>query len=172
MTRLALLACIPLLLLFAACGDDDDDQDENSGDGSGDTAQDGGTVTPTPNVIATVPPAEDGDVILTAGTADSPYTPTLAEFRQLPKTKIDADGEKEGVSLLELARQSGAPQDSTVTIQGTRPDGRVIQYVRESLGEIGEKSVLVVDEQGHLSLYSSALGKDKWLTNVLVVSFP
>jgi hypothetical protein len=169
MSRLALLACLPLLLLFAACGGDGD---EDNGDSDpSEQAQDGATVTPTPQLVATPPAAADEDIILTAGSSESPYTPTLAQFRALPTTKIDADGEKEGVSLIEVARQSGAPEDTTVTIQGTRRDGRRIQFVREPLSEIGEQSVLVI-EDGRLSLYSSALGEDQWLTNVLVVSFP
>jgi hypothetical protein len=169
MSRFALFACLPLLLLLAACGGDGDDGGDSAD--TGDQAVDG-TVTPTPDLIATPPPAGDDDVILTAGTVDSPFTPTLAQFRELPTITIDADGEKEGVSLLELARQSGAPEDTTVTIQGTRLDGRKIQFVREPLSEIGEQSVLVLDEEGHLSFYSSALGEEQWLTNVLVVSFP
>jgi hypothetical protein len=170
MSRLALLACLPLLLLFAACGGDGDDDDGGDADGS-DQAQDGPTVTPTPKLVATPPPAADDDPILTYGTAESPYTPTLAQFRALPQTTIEADGEKEGVSLAELASQAGIPEGTMVEIQGTRRDGRMIQFVREELSEIGEQSVLVV-EDGRLSLYSSVLGEDKWLTNVLVVSFP
>ncbi|MEX0782158.1 MAG: hypothetical protein WD557_05870 [Dehalococcoidia bacterium] len=170
MSRLALIACLPLLLLLAACGGDGDDNGDD-GDNSSDQGQDGATVTPTPKLVASPPPAGDDDPLLTYGTAESPYTPTLAQFQELPHTTIDAGGEKEGVSLAELASQAGAPEGTMVTIQGTRRDGRRIQFVRESLSEIGAQSVLVV-EDGRLSLYSSVLGEDQWLTNVLVVSFP
>jgi hypothetical protein len=173
MSRLALLACLPLLLLFAACGGDGDDEDEGSSeDGGAQAVPDDATPTPTPKLLPTPPAATDDEVILTAGTEASPFTPTLAEFRQLPTTKIEADGEKEGVSLAEIARHTEAPDDTTVTIQGYRRDGRRIQFIREPLSEIGEQSVLVVGEDGRLSFYSSALGEDQWLTNVLVVSFP
>ncbi len=172
MSRLLLLACVPVVLLFSACGGggDNDDGPEETGDA---TQADGGpTVTPTPPLVQAPPDAAENDIVLQAAAGETVFSPTFAQFRGLPVITIEADGSKEGVSLAELGRRVSAPEDTTVTIQGTRLDGRKIQFVREPLSEIGEQSVLVMDEGGHLSFYSSALGEEQWLVNVLVVSFP
>jgi hypothetical protein len=167
MARLLLLACVPLVLLGFACGGGGDDESDDATHAEGDVAG-----TPTPDFLPTPPPAGEDDPILQAAAGEMLFTPTMAQFRELPRIKIDADGEKEGVSLAELGRQVSAPQETMVTIHGTRRDGRHIQFVREPLTEIGEQSVLVLEEGGQLSFYSSALGEDQWLVNVVVVSFP
>ena len=166
MARLLLLACLLLIPLTIACGgggNDDEDAEQTEQDLA---------ATATPDLLPTPPPAGDEDPILQAAAGETVFTPTMAQFRELPWVTIDADGEKEGVSLAELARQVSAPEDTVVTIQGTRRDGRHFQFVRGPLSEIGDQSVLVLEEGGQLSFYSTALGEDQWLINVVAVSFP
>jgi hypothetical protein len=173
MSRLLLLACAPLLLLSVACGGGNDDgQDEDQGDDAATQAVAGDTPTPTPELLPTPPDASEDEVILQTAAGETTFAPTMAEFRGLPHVTIEADGSKEGVSLAELGRRVSAAADSFVTIQGTRRDGRMIQFVREPLSEVGDESVLVLDESGRLNFYSSALGEEEWLINVVAVTFP
>ncbi len=171
MSRLLLLACVPFVLFGVACGGGDDDDDENA-QGDPTQAGTGPTATPTPDFIPTPPDAAEEDPIVQVSAGENLLTPTMADFRALPVITVDAGGQKEGVSLAELARQVSAPEGTTVTIQGTRRDGRRVQFVRQPLSDIGETSVLVLEEGGRLSFYSSNLPEEQWLINVLVVSFP
>lgn len=170
MLRTLLLIAPLFALLAAACGGGSDNKAEANGpDGAG--AASGPTATATPKLLPTPPKAQDNEVIVSVSAGEMAFTPTLAEFRDLPKTTIDANGKKEGVSLAELATRVSAGSDTYVTLQGYRPDGRVIQFVRQPLAEIGAESVLVVDESGHLGLISSKVPQDSWLINVTMVTF-
>jgi hypothetical protein len=167
MPRLLLLFAVPALLL-AACGGGGDGDDPATPGAEG-TA--GPTATPTPQLLPTPPKATDDEQILNVSSGDNVFVPTLKEFRDLPKTKIDAKGQREGVSLAELANRVSAPAEATVTLQGYRNDGRKIQFVRQPLKDIGSESVLSLDEAGRVRLFSSKLGEEEWLVNVVVVSF-
>ncbi len=169
MQRLLILPFILLALLAAACGGDKNDADDDTA--TANTA-DAATATPTPPLLPTPARANDDDVILTARAGETDFKPTLKEFRDLPKTKVDARGQKEGVSLNEIARKVSAPADVLVTVEGFRSDGRVIQFVRQPLKDIGAESVLLVDESGRLRLVSSKIPESEWLVNVTVISFP
>lgn len=169
MLRLLILPFVLLALFAIACGGDGDERDAQ-GDAAATT--DGPTPTATPKVLPTPPKANDDEVILTASAGQTAFTPTLKEFRELPKTRVDAQGQKEGVSLNEIATRVSAPADVFVTIQGFRSDGRMIQFVRQRLKEIGAESILLVDDSGRLRLVSSKLAETEWLVNVTVVSFP
>jgi hypothetical protein len=177
--RRFLLAALPLVLFVgAACGDDD-------GDGDGGEQADGETPTLSPaDAVATsdasnqqpqapdkpLPsptPVPDGSPLLQVVVAGNPYTPTRAEFADLPKTSIDAGGNKyEGVTLAALAEQAGAAAESVVTIQGTRSDNLRFGAIRFPLAEIGASTVLVMDESGHLLLASTSVPQDQWLKDI------
>lgn len=169
MLRLVLLPLVLMGLCVTACGGDSDESDSQGDDPA---TVDGPTATPTPKMLPTPPRATDEEVILTASAGQAAFTPTLKEFRELPKTKVDAQGQKEGVSLNEIAARVSAPPDVFVTIQGFRSDGRMIQFVRQRLKDIGAESILMVDDSGRLRLVSSKLAESEWLVNVTIVSFP
>ncbi len=169
MPRLLILPVMLLALLVAACGGDKDDADNDTASAS---TTDGASPIPTPKLLPTPARANDDDVILTASAGETDFKPTLKEFRDLPKTKVNAQGQKEGVSLNEIARKVSARPDALVTVEGFRSDGRVIQFVRQPLKDIGAESVLLVDESGRLRLVSSKIPESEWLVNVTVISFP
>lgn len=169
MLRLFILPVVLLALFAVACGGDDDESDGTPDAGA---VTDGPAPTATPQLLPTPPRANEEDVILFASAGQTAYEPTLKEFRDLPRTKIKAQGDKEGVSLKDLAAKVSAPSDVFVTVQGFRTDGRVIQFVRQPLADIGAESVLMVDDTGRLRLVSSKLPESEWLVNVTVVSFP
>ena len=169
MRRLPFLALAAFALLAAACGGDDGDSNSDGGAAQADGSP---TATPTPKLLPTPPKANDDEVILSASAGQTAFTPTLREFRELPRTKVDAKGQKEGVSLNEIAAKVSAPAESYVTVQGFRADGRMIQFVRLPLKDIGAESILIADENGRLNLVSSKLAESEWLVNVTVISFP
>ena len=170
MLRLLTLPLLLLALFAAACGGGDDEKGDETADAGAVT--DGPTPTATPKLLPTPPRANDDDVILFTSAGQTAYQPTLKEFRDLPRTKINAQGDKEGVSLKDLAAKVSAPSDVFVTVQGFRSDGRMIQFVRQPLADIGAESILMVDDTGRLRLVSSKLSEGEWLINVSVVSFP
>lgn len=171
MLRLLMLATAALALLAIACGGDDGDSGEADADAT-QAASGSPTATPTPGLLPTPPRAAEDEVILTASAGQKAYEPTLKEFRGLPRTKVEAKGQKEGVSLNEIAAKVSAAPESFVTVQGFRADGRAIQFVRQPLKDIGAESILIADDNGRLSLVSSKLAESEWLVNVTIVSFP
>lgn len=170
MLRTLLLIVPVFALLVAGCGGGGDGKDEANGAEAG--ASGPTTPTPTPQLLPTPPKALDDEVVLSVSSGENAFTPTLAEFKGLPRTKVDAKGEKEGVSLTALAERVSAASDSYVTLQGYRADGRMIAFIRQPLAEIGSESVLMLDETGRLYLVSSKIPEDSWLINVTMVSFP
>jgi hypothetical protein len=125
MLRTLLLIAPLFALLVAGCGGGSDNKAEANGTDGG-AAASGPTATPTPKLLPTPPKAQDTEIIVSVSAGEMAFTPTLAEFRDLPRTTIDANGKKEGVSLAELATRVSAPSGTYVTLQGYRPDGRVI----------------------------------------------
>lgn len=180
-----LLAALPAVLIFAAaCGGESDvSKTIDSALTPGPTlteAQARQTATansqqqpsaadqplPTPAKLA-----DNGIAIQVAG-AGPLYAPTLAEFKTLPPSEIKVDGKSyTGVSIATLAEKSKAAAGVPVTIDGVRGDGKRQGAVRFPLADIGATTVLVLAEDGQLSLASASIPKEQWLIRVTAVSF-
>lgn len=157
-------------LLFGACGDsNNDDADGEADTESRQTVTHGDEEKPTVGLPTPTPVAEEGVAVTVVG-GQVTYSPTVAEFRTLPQTEIDAGGTKRGVALEVLASQVERSESSIVTIQGLTADLNRIAYIRYPLSEIALNSVLVLDEQGHLNLYGSSLPEAEWLRVVIAIS--
>lgn len=170
-------------LVLGACGGggDDDGDGANGGDATaeasaapsptqiGDNDANG---QPTANTgIPTPTPVAEEDVVITVVNGGTVYTPTLADFRALPQTQIDAAGaSKSGVSVATLAAQVGA-ESGVVLLQGLNPEQNKVASIRYTIEEIAANTVLVIDETGHLDLVSSTLPETQWLRVVIAVSF-
>ena len=180
------LAAAPIALaalLFAACGGDDDDS-QAAGDDATATptlsaadaqrtavgAQDQPRVpdTPLPNPT----PVPDDTPVIQVVAGQTRYTPTKAEFGALPTAEIQAGGKTvKRVTIATLAAQVAAGADTVVTIQGTRVDNLRLGAVRFALAEIGENTVVAMDEEGHLTLASSFIPADQWLNTLTGIAF-
>lgn len=168
--------CLPVLtlfaasvLLFAACGDDDGGKTPGA-TGTGAAAA-AASASPAERALPTPTPVPDTAVAITVVNADKTYTPTLAELKKLPTVDIDVKGKHTGVSLAELARQVGAAPASVVTIQGLTGDRAHAGAVRFALSEVATNTVLALDDQGHLDVYSTKIPEEQWLDVVTGVSF-
>lgn len=177
MLRLLLPAVAALALVLAACGDDDDGPAGGfSAAGSPSASAADNTAVPnqqpTPDrPLPTATPASDKAVALSIAAGEKHYNPTVAEFRALPTTEIDAGGPQKGVLLNDLAAKVGGQPDAFVSIQGYRNDLKTLAFVRKRLSEIGSNTVLSIDDQGHVNLASSALPQIEWLKAVSVIGF-
>jgi hypothetical protein len=172
MRKRFVFVAVPLAILaFSACGGGDDD---GADDDATTTATD---ATPTlqideqPQVpdtpVAAPSPIPDDVPVIQVSASGKPYTPLRSEFAALPKSTISAGGKTyEGVSLAALANAAGAKPDSLVTIQGTRSDNLRLGAIRFPLAEIGETTVLVMGDNGHILLASSTVPVDQWLKDL------
>jgi hypothetical protein len=168
---------------FPACGDDDDAPAERSPDrGGSPAASPGDPITPVdesglaqPTADQGLPPispaAEDDLAINVSTAAGSVYAPTVAEFRQLTTTTIEAGGPKTGVLLSTIAAQVSAAEGSLVTIEGRQPNADRGGQIRYALSEIGSSTVLILDGEGHVALASSAIPGEQWLLAITNISF-
>lgn len=121
--------------------------------------------------IPSASPAADGDIALSVVFGDKTYTPTVAEFRQLPTVEITVAGTKQtGVSLAALAEKVGAPAGS-VTVQGRQPNLARLAFIRYPLADVGSTTVLALNGQGQVDLFSSSIPAAQWLKVVEGVSF-
>jgi hypothetical protein len=175
MTRtwmLALPAAIALVL--AACGGDDDKTDDATPNGeaspttqlseSGQPRADAGI--PAPTKVA------DDGIALSVVFGDQAYSPTVAEFRELPKVEITAAGTKQsGVTITALADKVGASSAGTVTIDGLRTDLKRGALTRYRLADIGSNTIVTLDDEGHVNLYSSTIAAAEWLRVLNGISF-
>lgn len=176
-----LLAAIPAVLLLSACGGDDDAATATTAAGPTLTAaQQRQTQTansllqptaedkplPTPTVVP-----EDGIAIQVVGGSGSPYVPKLSEFKALPTAEIKVDDKTyKGVTLATLLGKVNAAKTATVTLDGTRPDGKRQGAVRFPLSDIGDSTVLVLGANGELNVASTSIPKEQWLIWVTGVS--
>ena len=174
----AALAPFALALVLGACGGDDDDASDGGDEPTATptlsamdaqratvTAQDQPTVADTP-IAKPTPIPDDVPVIQVVGAGKS-YLPLRSEFESLPMTEITVNGKKvKGVSLAEVARQVDAPATAVVTIQGTRSDNLRLGAIRFNLAEVAENTVLVLDDEGHVSVVSSFIPPEQWLTTI------
>jgi hypothetical protein len=170
------LAPFALALVLGACGGDDDDSNGDEPAATPTlsamdaqratiTAQDQPTVPDTP-IARPTPLPDDVPVVQVVG-AGKTYLPLRSEFESLPMTEITANGKKvKGVSLAEIARKVDAPATSVVTIQGTRADNLRLGAIRFNLAEVAENTVLVLDDEGHVSVVSSFIPPEQWLTTI------
>lgn len=171
-------------LVLGACGGGGDDDDAPGGDDATATADASASASPTqigaddangqPTTNTGIPtptPVAEDEVVITVVRGDTVYSPTLAEFRALPQTQIDAGGaSKSGVSVATLAEQVGADA-GVVLLQGLNPEQNKVASIRHTIDEVATNTVLVIDEAGHLDLVSSALPEVEWLRVVIAVSF-
>jgi len=172
--RRLVLAVTPfaLLALATACGDGE----------KSDTPQTP-TVEATPSTVANeqpqVPdkplpsptPIPDTLPVVQVAFAGKVFAPTKADFSALPKAKVTAGGkEYEGVTLAALAEKAGGKADSVATIQGTRADNLRLGAIRFPLADVGASTVLVIDDGGHLALFSSSIPQEQWLKDVTSIA--
>lgn len=170
-------APVALMLALGACGGDSDDTntaDPNgtptSADGSPASAAPTATVTDVPIPRPTPVPADF--VVVQVVNAGDVYAPTAAEFAALPGAQISHGGTNySGVSLAALAAEVGARDGAIVTIEGTRSDNRRLGVIRFTLDEIGDNTVFVISEDGHIDLASTSIPPEQWLNTVTGVSF-
>ena len=174
MRRLALAAMpFALLTLAAACGDGDkkDDAQQTT------TAQESPTanVNEQPQVpdkqLPTPTPIPDTVPVIQVAFAGKVYAPMRSDFTALPKVKVNAGGkEYEGVSLAALAEKAAAKTDAVATIQGTRADNLRLGAIRFPLPDIAATTVFVIDDNGHVALFSSSIPQEQWLKDVTAIA--
>lgn len=173
---------LPLLalsgLLLVACGDDDGPSPSPSetatGVASAETSATGSAPNqqPTPDrPVPTPTPASDRAIALTVVAGEKNYNPSVAEFRALPESEINAGGPKKGVLLSELAAKVGGKADALVVIQGYRNDMKTLAIIRKRLSEVASNTVFTIDEQGHVNVSSSTLPEIEWLKAVSSIAF-
>lgn len=168
-------AAMPLALLAfsAACGDGADKEAEPT------TSAD---ATTTPNVneqpqvpdkqLPTPTPIPDTVPVIQVAYAGKVFAPTRTEFSALPKTKVSAGGkEYEGVALTALVEKAAAKSDGVVTLQGTRLDNLRFGAVRFPLADVAGGTVFVMDDSGHIALFSSSIPQEQWLKDITSVAF-
>lgn len=170
MRRFAFAAMpLALLALAASCGDGNstDEQEKAQTPGATSTAnvneqpQVPDKQLPTPTAIPDTLP------VIQVAFAGKIYAPTKTDFNALPKAKVSAGGkEYEGVTLAALAERAAAKADAVATIQGTRADNLRLGAVRFPLADIGASTVLVIDDSGHLALFSSSIPQEQWLKDI------
>lgn len=178
------VAPLTLALLLGACGGDDNGP-TNGGDDSAEAtptisdidaqrtavaAQDQPKVPDTPLPKPT--PVPDDTPVLQVVAGETRYEPTRAQFAELPEVELQVSGKTvKGVTIATIASQAGAGADTIVTIQGTRVDNLRLGAVRFGLAEIAENTVLMLDEEGHISLASSSIPADQWLNTITGLAF-
>ncbi|MCC7366327.1 MAG: hypothetical protein IT303_18360 [Dehalococcoidia bacterium] len=178
MTRTWMLALpAAVALVFAACGgDSNDDTDADA------TATEAVTGSPVvsdglgqPKSQATLPPptaVADDEITLAVVFGSNSFSPTVAEFRDLPKTEVTAAGQKQsGVTIGVLAEKVGANGASVVTISGLRKDLKQEANTRYQLADIASTTIVALDDEGHVNLYSSSIPEGEWLKVLAGVSF-
>lgn len=178
MLRLLLPALALSGLLLLACGDDDDGAPLPAGETSPAAAspRPAGGEQPTPTStpekpVATPTPASDKAIALTVVAGEKNFNPSVAEFRALPVSEINAGGTRKGVLMADLAAKVAGKADAYVVIQGYRNDLKTLAIVRKRLSEIASNTVFTIDEQGHVNIASSVLPEIEWLKAVSSIAF-
>ena len=170
------------MLLLAACGGGDSKPaaDATAAPTPTLTAAERTKVALTPVALPTVKdqplptPAKLGtdDIVVSVVAGKEKYQPRASDFSALPTVDISVGGKTyTGVSLAALAEKVKAPAGGNVTIDGTRSDRVRLGTIRFPAADIGATTVLVPDETGHLSLYSTSVPQEQWLVLVTGVSF-
>lgn len=182
MLRLRIAAALLLLApaALAACGGSDSDDADAAATETDAGAEATGTprnvgldqpVAPDRPLPSPTPLPDDAPIIQVVAGA-STFTPTRAEFADLPTVTITADGRQyTGVTLAELARRVSAPAEAVVTIQGTRSDNLRYGAVRYALAEVGAATVVFIDESGYARFASAAIPAEQWLHTLAGIAF-
>ncbi len=174
MRRLALAAMpFALLALTTACGDGEKKDDARQTTAAQETQAP--NVNEQPQVpdqqLPTPTPIPDTLPVLQVAFGGKVYAPTKADFGGLPKAKVSAGGKDyEGVSLAALVEKAAAGSAATATIQGTRIDNLRLGAVRFPVADISGSTVFVVDDSGHVALFSSTIPKEQWLKDVTSIA--
>jgi hypothetical protein len=177
-----LLAALPALLLLASCGGGaaKPTADSTVGPTATLTSAERTRVALTPVALPTVKDQplptpvklapDDVLVIVVAG--KERFAPKSSDFGALPTVEITVAGKTyKGVTLAALAEKVKAPSGVNVTIDGTRADRVRLGTIRFPAADIAATTVLVADETGHLSLYSTSVPQEQWLVLVTGISF-
>jgi hypothetical protein len=179
-SRLAAAVATSLLLMslaLAACGGGGDKKPTAQANGTatanGSAEPSNGLAQPnaTDQVLPTPTKAAASDVALTVVNGKENFQPTVSAFGELPTTEVKADKTYKGVTIAALGDKVKAADGAYVTIQGVRMDGKRMSVLRLPLSDIGSNTALVLDDSGHLSLVSSSIARDQWLTAVSSVAF-
>ena len=175
MLRYLAVAIAASVLLYAACGGDDAKPSPTAAANTpAPTATSSGLQQPTSEdkVLPTPTKADPTAVALSVVAGKQTFNPTVSDYRALPTTSVSAGGQNySGVSVGAIAEKVSAPATSTVTIQGTRADGKRESLLRYTLSDIATNTVLAIDDSGHIALQSSSIDKELWLVNVTSVAF-
>ncbi len=161
-------------VLSAACGGSKKDANATGATPAATETAPTGLEQPTAEdkVLPTPTKAAADDIALTVVSGEHTFAPTVSAFGALTQTEVKAgDQSYKGVTVAALGGKVSAAGGSTVTIQGIRNDGKRQGFVRYPLADIASTTVLVMDDTGHLSLASSSIPKEQWLTFITGVAF-
>lgn len=183
MKRLHLAACLLLLApaALSACGGNNNDSSAADPTATLTDAEARRTeiargleqpVPPDTPMPTPTPLPDDLPIIQVVAPGAQPFTPTKEQFRELPTTTLTVSGtEYTGVTLATLAARVGAPAGSVATIQGTRLDNLRFGAIRYPLAQVGETTLLVVNEAGYLNLVSTSIPQEQWLHTLTGIAF-
>jgi hypothetical protein len=179
MLRFLMAATVATAIMFAACGGGKSDAKPSPIDPTAAAAASAQAANPglqqpvaDEKVQPTPTKAPDTAIAVSVIAGKQMYSPTLADFRGLPSAKIDAAGQSySGVTIATLASKVSAGDGTTVTIQGTRADGKRTGLLRYALADIGSGTILTLDDGGHVALMSNTVDKSMWLIYVTSVAF-
>lgn len=178
--QLTAVAAVSLLIMsvaFAACGGGDSKKPASQASASA-----AATGSPEPSTGLEQPAADDhvlptptkaaaDGVALSVVNGKESFLPKVSEFNSLPTAEIKADKSYKGVTIATLGEKVKAADGAYVTVQGVQMDGKRMSILRLPLSDIGSNTALVIDAAGHLSLVSSSIPKNQWLTAVTSVAF-
>lgn len=168
------LAALPfaLLALATACGDGDKKEDAQQTNAEASPTLNSNEPPQVPDKLMPTPtPIPDTLPVIQVAFSGKIYAPTKADFGGLPKAKVSAGGkEYEGVTLASLVEKAAAPSARTATIEGTRMDNLRLGAIRFPVADIGGSTVFVVDDSGHVALFSSSIPPEQWLKDVTSIA--
>jgi len=170
------IAASAALALFAgiACGDGAD-KDTSATTAAG--ASPSVAITPEPTLPAAptrVPPTAVPNTAraITVVAGQKTYTPTVDEFRKLATAEVDVAGtKKKGVTMQALLEQVGGGSPGFVTIEGLRANLGAEATTRYPVGTVAANTILVMDETGHLEMFSASIPQAEWLKAITALSF-
>ncbi len=162
---LSLLAC-GCVVLGIACGNG---ADEEGSTPAPTTATTGATPSAEPTLLPPSPKAET-DVALQVVSGDKNYQPTVAELRALPQVNLSGQGVT-GAALESIAEKLDVRETAVVTVEGRSDDLSRPRFWRGILDEHARTVVLVVDDNGRVTLAGSSIPRDGWVFDVEGIAF-
>lgn len=162
MTALPLLAGALLASAFAACGGDSNDEPTPTTAAPANGGAEATATPRTPQPRATPTPKAEDSIALNVGGrgAQTPFAPTVAEFKALPTTTIKG---KTGVTLATLLEKAGRGSSTIATIAGTSPTGLQGGAIRYPIDTIAANTIFVMDANGHITMASDHVPENEWL---------